>query len=187
MTTTDEDGYAAQRVYTSADPAIGTYEEALAHVGRRSRRYFGEVPVAEGAVKMFCAMVHDANPVYWDRGLSQEIFGGPVVPPALVQGTVLPLPWKPAGDEPQALAVFAVPLPGRTLINVSTDAVHHRPFFAGETVSYYDEILSISPRRETRLGAGHFITTVFHYDDAKEQPIATVTNLMLRFGQEEAR
>lgn len=177
---------ADERIFTSSDPAVGTYEEALAHVGRRSRRYYGEVPIGEGAVKMFCAMVRDANPAYWDRSLSEQIFGGPVVPPALVQGTVLPVPWKPTDDEVQSLAVFAVPLPGRTLINVSTEAVHHRPFFVGETVSYYDEILDISPQRRTRLGAGHFITTVFHYEDAQETPIATITNVMFRFGEEEA-
>jgi acyl dehydratase len=174
-----------ERPYTSSDVAVGTYEQALAHVGRRSSRYYGEVPVAEGSVKMFCAMVRDANPVYWDHGLAGEVFGGPVVPPALVQASVLPLPWKPSGHEPQALAVFAVPLPGRTLINVSTEAVHHRPFFVGETVSYYDEVAGISPERRTRLGAGHFLTTVFHYEDAEEKPIATVTNVMLRFTAEE--
>ncbi|MFV2179671.1 MaoC family dehydratase N-terminal domain-containing protein [Actinomadura sp. LOL_016] len=177
---------AGKRVFSSADPAIGTYDEALAHIGRRSPRYYGDVPVGEGAVKMFCAMVQDANPVYWDRGLAEQLFGGHVVPPALVQGTVLPLPWKPADDRPQSLAVFAVPLPGRTLINVSTEAVHQRPFFVGETVSYYDEVLDISPERRTRLGVGHFITTVFHYEDADEAPIATITNVMFRFGGEEA-
>ena len=176
---------AAERSYTSADPAIGTYEDALAHIGRRSRRYYGDVPVSEGSVKMFCALIRDANPVYWDRALAERLFGGPVAPPALVQGTVLPLPWKPADVQPQSLAVFAVPLPGRTLINVSTEAVHHRPFFVGETVSYYDEILGISPERTTRLGTGHFLTTVFHYEDADEAPIATVTNVMFRFGPED--
>jgi len=175
-----------ERVFTSSDPAVGTYEEALAHVGRRSPRYFGEVPISEGAVKMFCAMVQDANPAYWDRELSEQIFGGRVAPPALVQGTVLPLPWKPTEDEAQSLAVFAVPLPGRTLINVSTEAVHHRPFFVGETVSYFDQILDISPQHHTRLGSGHFITTVFHYEDAEARPIATITNVMFRFGEEGA-
>jgi uncharacterized protein len=173
--------------YTSVNPAIGTYEEALEHIGRTSRRYRGEVPVGEGAVKMFCAMVQDANPAYWDRELAQRIFGGPVAPPALIQGTVLPLPWTPTGAEPQALAVFSVPLPGRTLINVSTEAVHHRPYFVGETVTYYDEVVDISPERTTRLGTGHFITTVFHYEDEAGEPIASITNVMFRFGAEAAR
>jgi acyl dehydratase len=188
--TTNEHGPTATaergRVYTSSDPALGTYEDALVHIGRRSSRYYGEVPVNEGAVKMFCAMVQDANPVYWDAKLSERLFGGQAVPPALVQGTVLPLPWKPTQEEPQSLAVFAVPLPGRTLINVSTEAVYHRPFFVGETISYYDEVLDVSEQRTTRLGTGHFITTVFHYEDADEKPIATVTNVMFRFGGEAA-
>jgi acyl dehydratase len=175
-----------EQVFTSGHPAIGTYEEALTHVGATSARYQAEVPVAEGSVKMFCAMVEDANPVYWDRRLSERIFGGPVAPPALIQGTVLPLPWKPDGAQIQVLAVFAVPLPGSTLINVSTDAVYHRPFFVGETVTYYDEVVDISPERTTRLGTGHFVTTVFHYVDAADQPIASITNVMFRFGHTEA-
>lgn len=177
---------AGEPVYTSSAPAIGTYEEALTHVGRRSRRYYGEVPVSEGGVRMFCAMVQDANPVYWDHRAADQIFGGLVVPPALVQGTVLPVPWKPTGEEGQSLAVFAVPLPGRTLINVSTDAVHHRPFFVGERLSYYDEVLEVSPKRRTRLGTGHFVTTVFRYEDAEEKPIASITNVMLRFTGDQA-
>lgn len=170
-------------VYTSDHPAIGTYEQALTHLGRTSPRYRAELPVSEGSVKMFCAMIHDANPVYWDRQLARDVFGGPVAPPALVQATVLPLPWKPAAEPPQALAVFAVPLPGRTLINVSTDAINHRPFFVGEAVSYYDEVVDVSPERATRLGTGHFITTVFHYEGDGGGPIADVTNVMFRFGE----
>ena len=94
-----------------------------------------------------------------------------------------PLPWRPDGGAVQALAVFAVPLPGKTLINVSTDAVHHRPFFAGETISYHDEVVDISPERTTRLGTGHFITTVFHYCAGDGSAIADITNVMFRFGE----
>ena len=58
---------AAEPVYTSDRPAIGTYEEALAHIGRTSRRYVAEVAVSDGSVKMFCAMVQDPNPAYCDE------------------------------------------------------------------------------------------------------------------------
>jgi len=176
-----------EATYTSDSPATGTYDDALASIGSTSPRYDGEVPISEGSVKMFCAMVQDANPAYWDRHIAEEIYGGPVVPPALVQGTVLPLPWKPQGANTQSLAVFAVPLPGRTLINVSTEAVYHRPFFVGETVTYFDEVIDISPERTTRLGTGHFVTTVFHYQDGSGDPIADITNVMFRFEPESAR
>ncbi|WP_206490177.1 MaoC family dehydratase N-terminal domain-containing protein [Rhodococcus sp. KRD162] len=183
-TATHEDSTgASQPVHTSSNPAVGTYDEAVAHVGRRSPTYVADVPVGEGSVAMFCAMIEDANPIYWDRELAQQIFGGPVAPPALVQGTVLPLPWRPDGARSQNLAVFQVPLPGRTLINVSTDAVYHRPFFAGEVISYHDEVVDISPERTTRLGTGHFVTTVFRYVDAEGRPIADIENVMFRFGE----
>lgn len=171
----------ARHVFTADNPCFGSYEEALRHVGTTSERYRGEVPVAEGSVRMFCAMVEDANPALWDREVAERVFGGPVAPPALIQGTVRPLPWRPSGVREHSLAVFAVPLPGTTLINVSTDAVHHRPFFVGETVTYFDEIVAVSAERTTRLGAGHFVTSVFHYLDADGEPIASITNVMFRF------
>lgn len=185
MTTTQDAGFTSQNgAYTSDRPAIGEYTEALTHLGRRSARQVADVPIGEGSVKMFCAMVRDPNPAYWDATAAQEIWGGQVAPPALVQATVLPLPWTPGRAWQPALAVFAVPLPGRTLINVSTETVHHRPFFVGETLSYYDEVVAISPERSTRLGTGHFLTSVFHYEDGNGEPVATVTNVMFRFGAE---
>jgi uncharacterized protein len=54
-------------------------------------------------------------------------------------------------------------------------------------VTYYDEVVDISPERTTRLGTGHFITTVFHYEDEAGEPIASITNVMFRFGAEAAR
>ena len=73
---------AAEPVYPSDRPAIGTYEEALAYIGRTSMPYAAEVAVSEGSVKMFCAMIQDPNPAYWDRGVANRVFGGPVAPPA---------------------------------------------------------------------------------------------------------
>ena len=167
--------------YTSDRPAVGTYAEALEHVGAVSPTYAAEVPASEGSVKMFCAMVQDANPVYWDAQVADDVFGGAVVPPALIQSLVLPLPWKPGAVVPQAMAAFAVPLPGKTLINVSTDAVYHRPVRVGERITFYDEVVEVSEERVTRLGRGHFLTTVFHYEDQSGDPVATITNVMLRF------
>lgn len=183
MNTTSTQG--PHQGFTPDKPAIGTYEQALHHVGRKSARYFADAPISEATVKMFCAMVEDPNPVYWDPATAQRIFGGPIAPPALVQSIFFPLPWRPGGAERPSLAAWAVPLPGRTLINVDSDAVHHRPFFIGDTLSYYDEILSVSPERHTRLGVGHFVTSAFHIEDADERAVSTVVNTMLRFGSEQ--
>lgn len=180
MNTTVPDG--SDQVFSSARPAIGTYEEALTHVGRKSQRYSADTPLSESRTKMFCAMVEDPNPAYWDEEIARRIFGGPIVPPALVQSIFFPLPWKPGGAPRPSLAVWAVPLPGRTLINVSSDSVHHRPFFVGDLLSYYDEILEVSPERNTRLGPGHFVTSAWHVEAADEEPVATIVNVVLRFG-----
>ena len=77
--------------------------------------------------------------------------------------------------------VMDLPLPGTTLINVSTDIVYHRPIYQGETLSFWDEAVEISDEKETRLGVGCFVTTVGHFQNQNGEPVATATNVQFRF------
>ena len=60
---------------------IGTYEEALAWVGRTSEPRQAEAPISEAAIRQYVAAIEDPNPLYWDSAVAREIAGGPVAPP----------------------------------------------------------------------------------------------------------
>jgi len=162
-------------------PARGTYEEGLAQLGRRSPVNFGTHPVSEVRVAQFCALIEDGNLSYWDSAASARIWGRPVAPPAMVQSLTMPLPWLPDRDVELDYMLLKLPLPGSTIINVSTEIVYHRPIFVGETLNYWDEATEISQQKETRLGVGHFVTTVGHVQNETGEAVATITNVQFRF------
>jgi acyl dehydratase len=162
-------------------PAQGTYEEAKALIGQPSPVNFGTHPVSEVRIAQYCAMIEDANPSYWDAALSARIWGRPVAPPAMLQTWALPLPWLPGRTVEMDFRLLSLPLPGTTIINVSTEILYHRPVYVGETLNFWDVATEVSEEKTTRLGVGHFVTTVAFYQNEAGEKVATCTNVQFRF------
>lgn len=162
-------------------PAQGTYEEGVALLGVSSPVNFGTYPVTEVRAAAFCALIEDGNASYWDEAASTRLWGRPIAPPAMLQSLNLPPPWVPGREIEIDIMVMNLPLPGSTLINVSTDIEYHRPIYVGETLNYWDAATEISEQKETRLGIGHFVTTVGHFQNERGEEIATATNIQFRF------
>jgi acyl dehydratase len=162
-------------------PTQGTYEEAKALVGKRSPVNFGTHPVSEARIAQYCALIEDANPSYWDAALSVQLWGRPIAPPAMLQSWTMPLPWLPGREVELDFMLLKLPLPGTTIINVSTETLYHRPVYVGETVNFWDVATEISEEKTTRLGVGHFVTTVATYQNETGEKVATCTNVQFRF------
>lgn len=162
-------------------PTLGTIEEGRALLGHRSPVNFGSHPVTETRIAQFCALIEDANPNYWDSATSAKQWGRPVAPPAMLQTFTLPLPWLPGRDSELDFMLMTLPLPGNTIINVSTDIEYHRPIYVGETLNFSDVATDLSEEKETRLGVGHFLTTVATFKNETGEKVATMTNVLFRF------
>lgn len=110
--------YADALSYVVTGPA----EEAAVWVGREvtSRSPFA---VNEAQIAYFCALIEDADENYWDTEAATTRYGARISPPGMLMVWAFPLPWNPR-RKPEHAPVLAleVPLPGTTLINVSTDS-----------------------------------------------------------------
>jgi len=162
-------------------PTQGSYEEGKALLGRRSPRNFGTHPVTDVRVAQYCALIEDGNPNYWDAAASARLWGRPVAPPAMLQTFTMPLPWLPGREVELDFMLMKLPLPGNSIINVSTDIEYHRPIYIGETLNFWDVATDLSEQKKTRLGVGHFVTTVATYQNEIGDKVATVTNVQFRF------
>ena len=161
--------------------AFGTYEDALAMVGTRTEPRFAGTAVSGARIQHFASMVRDPNPSYWDAEFATSAWGGLVAPPALLIGLLMPPPWVPDGRPPTASIAVRVPLPGTAIINASNDAEYLKPVLEGDMLSVVEEVVSVSPEKTTRLGAGHFIETRETYYRDAETVIAICTNTLFRF------
>lgn len=158
--------------------AFGTPEEGRSWIGRTSDPRQAEAPVCAAMIRNYCALVEDGNPAYWEDGIS---------PPGLLMTYGFPAPWRPAGEPGRNLFAMEIPLPGRHIINVSTDTAFSRHARTGDCVTVADEIVDVSRTKRTRLGTGHFITTRSTYRLAAGDELATNVNVLLRYDVDDRR
>jgi acyl dehydratase len=159
----------------------GTYEEAKAMIGFVSEPTYAEVGVNWPMIKYFCALVEDANPSYWDPEFANKQWGDIICPPGMLITYMIPIRWRPSGAAEYPVIATKVPLPGPTLINFSAETEFFKPIRIGMHLNFVDEVLDISQEKETRVGIGHFVTTVMTYRDADGDIVAKNTNVMYRY------
>ncbi|MDP6815886.1 MAG: MaoC family dehydratase N-terminal domain-containing protein [Alphaproteobacteria bacterium] len=139
-------------------------------------------PVNEAQIAYFAAMLEDPNENYWDAAAAKARYGAIISPPAMLKTWMFPLPWQPGGPPEQGpLMALEIPLPGETLINVSTEATFLAPMRVGDRLSLTDRVEAISPLKRTAVGVGYFVTTraVCRNQDGLE--LATNTNVIYRY------
>lgn len=161
--------------------AFGSYEDALKMVGFRTEPRFAGITVSAARIQHFAALVRDGNPAYWDRDFADRVWGGLVAPPALLMGLLIPPPWLPSGQPRAASIALRVPLPGTTFINAANDAEFLDPILDGDRLGVVEEVVSVSPEKTTRLGAGHFVGTCETYRRADGTVVATNRNTLFRY------
>jgi acyl dehydratase len=164
-----------------SDLPVGTYEDALAMVGYTEELRLGEAPVSEATIKVYAALIEDANPSYWDTEWATRRWGSLVAPPGQLHTWTLPLTWRPQGADDRIALCARVPLPGSSLINTSTDVTFFRHVRVGDYVTLVETVTSISPPKTTRVGVGHFVVTTATYADQKGDRIAEYVNNLFRF------
>lgn len=152
--------------------AFGTAEDGRRWIGRRSEPRLAEVAVGEAMIRYYCSLVEDGNPSYWEDGVS---------PPGLLMTWGFPLQWRPGDPAGASLFGFEVPLPGQHIINVSTDTEFLEPLRVGDRVSVVHEVLDVSEEKRTRLGRGHFVTTLSTYSREDGTVAARNTNVVYRY------
>ncbi|WP_246398877.1 MaoC family dehydratase [Mycobacterium vicinigordonae] len=165
--------------------AFGTYQDALQMVGSATEPRIAAHRVSGARIQLFAAMLRDANPSYWDAEFAGRQWGGLLAPPALLMGWLIPAPWLPdqavGAARPAASLALRVPLPGNTFINASNDVEFLEPIVEGDLLTAVEELVSVSPEKQTRLGVGHFVETLETYRRQDGAVVARSRNTLFRF------
>jgi len=161
--------------------AIGTYEDARAMIGHRSDVRVADCEVNEAMTRFFCAMAEDANPSYWDSEFAQRLWGGLVAPPGMLLVWFMPPWWRPDQEGPVPVLAARVPLPGDSMLSIKTDTEYFEPIRVGDRLRMVEELVDVSEEKQTRLGPGHFVTTVATVRRQDDTIVARHTHVLLRF------
>ncbi|MFF4848361.1 bifunctional MaoC family dehydratase N-terminal/OB-fold nucleic acid binding domain-containing protein [Streptomyces sp. NPDC001194] len=141
-------GTGAEEAAARFHALLKTFEgRAAATAGR------GKDPVNQPMIRHWCEAMGDADPTYT----------GPdaIAPPTMLQAWTMG-GLSGHGDRSSAYDELLALLDGAGCTSVvATDCEQEylRPLRPGDTVSYDAVIESVSPRKTTKLGTGHFVTT----------------------------
>ncbi|WP_267246289.1 bifunctional MaoC family dehydratase N-terminal/OB-fold nucleic acid binding domain-containing protein [Streptomyces sp. PR69] len=116
----------------------------------------GRDPVNEPMIRHWCEAMGDANPAY----TGPDAIAPPTMLQAWTMGGLAGHAPQPGGGTAQDELFALLEAAGCTSV-VATDCEQEylRPLRPGDRITFRTVIESVSPRKTTKLGAGHFITT----------------------------
>ena len=148
-------------------------------------------PVNQPMIRHWCDALGDRNPVYTDAEFAaRSVHGGIVAPPTMLQAWTMrglrPPEDAPAG--PLARLFELLDEAGFTSVVATNCTQEYRRYLElGDELSVSMRIESISPEKQTALGAGHFITQLMSYCDQNGEEVATMRFRLLKFRPPERR
>ena len=147
-------------------------------------------PVNQPMIRHWAAALEDHNPVYTDPEFAASSrFGGIVAPPLMLQTWTMPTPkitgigergGSPVegGANPLGLldaAGFIATLATNSEFEIT------RYLRLGEVITSTMVIESVSDKKQTRIGPGHFVTWVTTYRDQQGEVVGRQTFRILKF------
>src|SRR6185295_13389789 len=147
-------------------------------------------PVNQPMIRHWAAALEDHNPVYTDAAFAAASrFGDIVAPPLMLQTWTMPTPKisgiaERGGSPVEGGANPLTPLDEAGFIaTLATNSEFEivRYLRLGESITATTVLESVSERKKTRLGPGHFVTWVTTYRAAHDEVVGRQMFRMLKF------
>jgi acyl dehydratase len=146
-------------------PALTDVQTSL--IGLESAPRAAPYPVNEAMARFWCEMVEDPNPIYFDEAYAATTWlKKPFAPPAMLFTWGMQPVW-PEEDRHESM-ISRLQFPGcSATLAVNATQEYTLPLRYGDRLSITNQIASIGQEKTTRLGTGHFVTTIdtFHNQD----------------------
>jgi uncharacterized protein len=150
----------------------------------------GDVEAERGYVIHWCEAVEDANPLYWDEAVADELTGGWIAPPSMLSVWMRPLMFKPGDGEtirPLELHFMlkdAFQLPEG--IVTGNEIEFGVPVRMGDVVATTQSVREISDERTNRLGTGRSWTIDVTYTNQRNEIVGVETYRMFSYNRPDA-
>ena len=164
--------------------------------------------ITDTAIRRFCEVAEDGNPIYWDADFAKSTrFGRVIAPPQSIFSMTF-APWwtpnylqektaadardmNPDGSAPDSTSVHQLSdEAGYTVATVvGQEAEYFAPFGPGDgRLKMRSMTTDVSEEKQTRPGRGVFITTITEYRTEKDDRlVARSTMLLLKYNPNSPR
>ena len=133
----------------------------------------GEFPVERGYIWNTCAAVQNANPLFWDDEVAEEVTGGPIAPPTMISVWFRPHHWAPGRAQAALPLQVHFDLKARLGLPeaVMTDntITFYEPVRPGDRLRTHQVLRSVSEEKTTKLGTGRFWVIEVVYTNQRDE------------------
>jgi len=135
-------------------------DEQTTLIGKESPPRPAPYAVNQAIARFWCEMVEDPNPIYFDEEYARSTWlKSPFAPPAMLFTWGMQPVW-PEEDRHESM-ISRLSLPGcATTLAVNATQEYLLPLRFGDVLTITNQIASIGEEKTTRLGTGHFVTTL---------------------------
>ena len=166
-------------------------EQVEAMIGRVQYEEIGEFPVERGYVWSSCASAENANPLFWDDAVADEVTDGLIAPPTMLSVWFRPHHWSPGRDEqPMPLQVhfdlkerFGLP----EAVMSDNTIVFHEPVRMGDRLRTRQILRSVSDPKTTKLGTGRFWVIDVEYLNQRDELVGVESYTGFGYRREETK
>ena len=170
---------------------MSTDEQIEAMIGKVQYEETGEFPVERGYVWTTCASVENANPLFWDDAVADEVTDGLIAPPTMLSVWFRPHHWSPGRDEqPMPLQVhfdlkerFGLP----EAVMSDNTIVFHEPVRMGDRLRTRQILQSVSEPKTTKLGTGRFWVIDVEYLNQRDELVGVESYTGFGYRREETK
>lgn len=135
----------------------------------------GDVACERGFIINWIEATENANPIYWDAGIAEEMTGGWIAPPSMLSVWMRPLVFNPTISEhirPLELHfrlkdAFGLP----EGIVTGNEIAFWEPVRPGDVISTVQRVAEIGPVRTNKLGAGRPWTIEVTYTNQRGETV----------------
>jgi acyl dehydratase len=135
-------------------------DEHTVLIGKESPPRPAPYAINEAMARFWCEMVEDPNPIYFDEEYAAKTWlKEPFAPPAMLFTWGMQPVW-PEGDRHESM-ISRLQFSGCTAtLAVNATQEYFLPLHYGDHLTITNQIASIGEEKTTRLGSGHFVTTL---------------------------
>jgi len=119
-----------------------------------------EFPIEMGYVLTTLSATQNANPLYWDDSIAQELTGGPITLPTMASVWFRPHDWSPGRTKPAVALQLHFDLKDELglpeAVMSDNTMVFGEPIRPGDELTTTQILYSVSVLKTTKLGTGRF-------------------------------
>jgi acyl dehydratase len=151
-------------------PVITDRQRAL--IGKESARRDAPYPANEAMARFWCEMVEDANPIYFNDAYARTTWlQGRFAPPTMLFTWLMQPVWPETHRQSPIHQLALDDCPSTIAVNASQE--YPLPVRYGDRLTATSQISAISEEKTTRLGVGHFVTTIDTFRNQLDQVVGT--------------